>query len=63
MIFLVCSFVCMCVCFSIKQRLPEVSDQTKVILGVIIAEDLHCQLFNKETLKGERYLGKKKLLL
>lgn len=48
----VCSFVCMCVSFSIKQRLPEVSEQTKVIIGVIIAEDLHCQLFDEETKEG-----------
>lgn len=60
-VFFVCSFVRMCVSFSIKQRLPEVSEQTKVIIGVIIAEDLHCQLFNKETFKGERYLVGKKV--
>lgn len=63
-IIIFCLFVllCACVCFLVsKQRLPEVSEQTKVIIGVIIAEDLHCQLFNKETLKGERYLGGKKV--
>lgn len=54
-------FLCLCVCL-LKQSLPEVSEQTKVIIGIIIAADLHCHVFNKETLKGERYLGEKKKL-